>query len=386
MPKHEFQFSAIIQALENSNYLAEALFFPELSRLRTNADATKDDLMANLARIVEEDLQPLELYRRHFTTAPEVAEVIVEIAPPERTIAWRNPVPLRFHYVHWTHGEAAFLAYVPVLGIEILATSLEELQQQIPVQIRAHLLRTKSATYLGKLVWLQRCRTLEVETLPFKANVHSPKQILVEALADEDEEARKSVINQVTTDLGVIKLPDTYELDDVVERIAEAFTARLPKSVLLVGKSGVGKTAAVHEFVRQRWQFKLARSPVRATSGARLIAGMSGYGAWQERCQKLWREAAKAKAILHLGNLIELMEVGQHEGNNQGIASFLRPYIARGDLLVIAECTPEQLRSVGLSARKAQYVHEVAQFFVRNRISHRGHEYWAQRSDQADLQ
>ena len=47
------------------------------------------------------------------------------------------------------------------------------------------------------------------------------------------------------------------------------------------------------------------------------------------------------------------------------------------------QCTPEQLRSVGLSARKAQYVHEVAQFFVRNRISHRGHEYWAQRSDQA---
>ena len=47
------------------------------------------------------------------------------------------------------------------------------------------------------------------------------------------------------------------------------------------------------------------------------------------------------------------------------------------------QCTPEQLRSVGLSARKAQYVHEVAQFFVRNRISHRGHDYWAQRSDQA---
>ena len=47
------------------------------------------------------------------------------------------------------------------------------------------------------------------------------------------------------------------------------------------------------------------------------------------------------------------------------------------------QCEQEQLRSVGLSARKAQYVHEVAQFFVCNRISHRGHDYWAQRSDQA---
>src|SRR5262249_5115651 len=30
-------------------------------------------------------------------------------------------------------------------------------------------------------------------------------------------------------------------------------------------------------------------------------------------------------------------------GHEQGVGGFLRPYIARGDLLVIAECTPEQI-------------------------------------------
>src|SRR5262249_36682376 len=52
---------------------------------------------------------------------------------------------------------------------------------------------------------------------------------------------------------------------------------------------------------------------------------------------------AKRKAILHLGNLVELMEVGKSGYNTTGIAAFLRPYLARGELLAIAECTPEQL-------------------------------------------
>src|SRR6185369_4026375 len=74
-----------------------------------------------------------------------------------------------------------------------------------------------------------------------------------------------------------------------------------------------------------------------------LVAGMTGFGMWQERCGRVVREAAKAKAILHLGNLVELMSVGKSTHNQQGIASFLRPHMARGELLAIAECTPEQL-------------------------------------------
>ena len=343
MPKHSFTFTAIIQALENDNCLAEALFFPELTRFRMNPDASKDDLIVNLARIVEEDLNPLELHRRRFSTAPEVAEVIIVIAPSTQSLAWRTPVQLRFHYLHWTQGDNTMLAYIPALGIELLASSLAEIVTEIPKQIRAHLLRTKVTKTLGNLVWYQRCQSLAVATLNFNANVRTPKQIALAATAELDDEAKKSVLNEVTTNLTALKFTPAYELDDVVSRLAEAFTARLPKSVLLVGKSGVGKTAAVHELVRQRVRLGLARTPFRSTSGARLIAGMSGYGMWQERCQKLWREASKQKAILHLGNLIELMEVGQHESNSQGIASFLRPYIARGDLLVMAECTPEQL-------------------------------------------
>jgi MoxR-like ATPase len=64
---------------------------------------------------------------------------------------------------------------------------------------------------------------------------------------------------------------------------------------------------------------------------------------WQERCQKVLREAGRTGAILHLGNLMELLQVGKGEYQSQGLASFLRPWLARGELLAVAECTPEQL-------------------------------------------
>src|SRR5262249_18296848 len=62
-----------------------------------------------------------------------------------------------------------------------------------------------------------------------------------------------------------------------------------------------------------------------------------------QRCQELIKEAAKRRAILHVGPLVELMEVGKSEYNHTGIATFLRPAVARGELLCVAEATPEQL-------------------------------------------
>ena len=50
--------------------------------------------------------------------------------------------------------------------------------------------------------------------------------------------------------------------------------------------------------------------------------------------------------MLYLGNLFELMNVGQSSAGNESIASFLRPYLVRRDCQVIVECTPEQMAGV----------------------------------------
>jgi ATP-dependent Clp protease ATP-binding subunit ClpC len=342
MPKTDFLLTALVRALENDTFLAEALFFPEFCRYGVNLARLEESLKANAAQIIE-SLPALELHRRRSGPAPEVGEIFLTVEPP-RTPAWREPVSLRFHVARWEQGERERIVYVPALGIEIIGTQTAAegaFAEMVESHVRTTLMRTKAAASLKELVWLAREQALSVSRLSFSAQINTPKQ---QAMREsKGEEQQKSVLAEVATNLTQIALPAAYEMEAVVARLAEALTAREPRSVLLVGPSGVGKTAAVHELVRRRRTLQLGHTPFWATSGSRLVAGMTGFGMWQERCRQLWREAAREKAILHLGNLVELMEVGKYIGNTQGIAGFLRPWIARGDLLVIAECTPEQL-------------------------------------------
>jgi DNA polymerase III delta prime subunit len=67
---------------------------------------------------------------------------------------------------------------------------------------------------------------------------------------------------------------------------------------------------------------------------------------WQERCNSLWQEAEKTHAIVHFGNLVELVDTGKSEYDTQGLASFFRQRFARRQALAILECTPEQLSVV----------------------------------------
>ncbi|HEU4794798.1 MAG TPA: AAA family ATPase, partial [Pyrinomonadaceae bacterium] len=133
------------------------------------------------------------------------------------------------------------------------------------------------------------------------------------------------------------------EVEDAVARLAEALTGKAARSVLLVGKAGVGQTAVFNELVRRRAEFNLESTPFWGTSGSRLVAGMSGFGMWQERCDAVWREAEKTNAVVHFGNLVELMDTGKYEGNTQGVASFFRQRFMSNQALAVVECTPEQL-------------------------------------------
>jgi ATP-dependent Clp protease ATP-binding subunit ClpC len=340
MPQYTFRLTAVFQTFENDTHIAEALFYPEVSRFGANLEKLEEALKDNAAHI-SEAVAALALYRRHHTGEAEIGEAKVILNPPPKSLAWRQPVELAFAVVRFVQGEEALIAYVPALGIEILGKDLEALNAEIPLQIQAHLLRLKQSTSLGKLMWLERCQKLTLVNTTFDARIRTPKQLIISQYAESED--KRSIFEEVATDLTKEELPPAYEIEAMVQRLADALAGRRPRSILLVGKSGAGKTAAFHELVRRRKGFRFGRTPFYATSGSRLVAGMSGFGMWQERCNKLWRQASKQKAIVHFGSLLELMEVGRSSASEQGIASFFRPYINRGDLLCVVECTPEQL-------------------------------------------
>jgi ATP-dependent Clp protease ATP-binding subunit ClpA len=323
-------------------YLGEVLGFAELLALHAKPERLRG-VLKGLAKQILAESPALEVHRRLGAAGgqPGVSKVVVPLAPAKASAAWSEPITLRFDVLRWRHGEEASIAYVPALGIEVVAARDELLDELIPKHIRMALARTKASERLFELVQLARGESVEVEAETVWANVRTPAQVLAEGA--KAEEPAKPVIEEAGTVLSEQNTARAYEIDEVVDELAEALAGANPRSVLLVGPSGVGKTAAFGELFWQRRQHRLGGAVFWATSGARLIAGMSGYGLWQQRCQRLCREAKREGAVLHLGNLVELMEVGKVGGGGVGIANFFRPYLARGEVLAVAECTPEQL-------------------------------------------
>lgn len=338
MPDHPFRLWTVTQWLDDHLLLVEPLLFPEVSTLGDDREFLHIAAEHNAQRL-SEIVVAVNLHRRHAPETLDTSEVMLTLEPHTRSPAWRTPVTLTFPFVRWEQSGAC-IAFVPPLGIEVVAPTPLDLERMLPTHVRAALVRTKAAQSLGELARLQRCREVTVESLTVPAKLKTPKQLALQE--EEKKDSDESVLKEVGTDLTQESLSEAFEMNDLVGRLAEALAGRQPRSVLLVGPSGVGKTAALRELVRRRKDHGLAATPFWATSGARLVAGMSGFGMWEQRCLKLCREAAKKKAILHLGNLIELMEVGRGAGG-QGVASFLRTHLGRGEFLAVVECTPEQL-------------------------------------------
>src|SRR5262245_33386915 len=336
-----FPLGFLHQRLDSNLVLTECLFHPDLSRLGPTRERAIDAVRRNLEETLPK-LDPVDLHRRRLGTTATARWVALTLDPPRNLEAWREAVRLRFAAVIWEHGAEAALARVPTLDIEIIAPDMKELEELLEKEVVAALRREGHSASLAKLAWTQRALKFKVDWQSLSVKLPSLKHRAQRAI-DESGEEKPSVLKQVATYLNDAPLAPALEMEATVEQIADALTAARPQSVLLVGASGVGKSAAGRELVRRRADFRLGATPFYQTSGARIVAGQCGYGMWQERCTDLVREVAKKRAVIHLGNLVELMEVGKSEYSQTSIAGFLRPAIARGELLCIAECTPEQL-------------------------------------------
>ncbi len=340
---HSVKFPlGIVYRREGSGLLlARCLFFPELSRLGRRRSSLERTMRHNLAKLLREQA-PGQLHLRRRTIEAERLLVPISIEPPERSSAWRTALNLRYCVFLWTHEANLRVAWVPDLDLELLIPGSDDPVPALRSEIHAYLSREQLGKNLYVALNIPCEPRQQLEWVPLDLKLPTLLQQHKQREA-EAELQQKPELNQVSTHLEASTLTPAFNVEETVLQLTDAFTSPQPRSVLLVGPSGVGKTAAFHEFVRQSAALQLGQTVFYETSGARIVAGMSGFGMWQERCQKLWREAAKLKAILHLGSLVELMHVGKSECQHTGIAGFFRPFMARGDFLVICECTPEQI-------------------------------------------
>jgi ATP-dependent Clp protease ATP-binding subunit ClpC len=123
-------------------------------------------------------------------------------------------------------------------------------------------------------------------------------------------------------------------------------------NVLLVGEGGVGKTTLMVDAVKEAERLageedekKPAGKRQRRfwlTSAGRLVAGMKYLGQWEERVEAVIAELGELHGVLCAERLLDLVQRGGI-GPADSIAMFLVPYLARGELRMIAEATPAEL-------------------------------------------
>ena len=120
------------------------------------------------------------------------------------------------------------------------------------------------------------------------------------------------------------------------------------RSVVLVGPRGVGKSAMIKQLVKSRWS---ACRP--GTSGRLLEAHAPTFlvkllanGSWQDDLARLCTRLGESGDWLYVTSLPELFEVGRYEGNNTSCGEFVRPWLGRGELRLVSECTAEEIATL----------------------------------------
>jgi ATP-dependent Clp protease ATP-binding subunit ClpC len=268
--------------------------------------------------------------------------VRAEYRTEKRIYPCDQPITVRVPCVTGRQASGQRLASLPLLGSRFTyhePASLKSLAQRYALQKLEGLTPQELARHLA---------------LPHVELADVVVRIPREAAADESVEAPMT-LGRVAEPLGERAVRKQFAR--AWERDAE--TALLVRklrreraSVLLVGEPGVGKTTLLVEAVREvekrladeaKAESKKAQ-PRRfwQTSAGRIIAGMKYLGQWEERVEALIAELGEIEGVLCVDRLLDLVRTGGI-GPADSIASFLIPYLTRGELRLVAEATPSEL-------------------------------------------
>lgn len=167
----------------------------------------------------------------------------------------------------------------------------------------------------------------------------TPRTSLHEYVTDLTEKARKGELDPV---IG---------RDEEIEHIIRILSRRTKNNPILIGESGVGKTAIVEELadriVHGAVPVSLQGKRVLSLDLAGLLAGTKYRGEFEERLNKIVLEivAAKRNIIVFIDEVHTLAEAGEAEGAISA-ANILKPALARGDLQAIGATTTKEYEEV----------------------------------------
>jgi ATP-dependent Clp protease ATP-binding subunit ClpC len=142
---------------------------------------------------------------------------------------------------------------------------------------------------------------------------------------------------------------------ELVELMVSALEQAPPRSVLLVGEHGVGKTALARAALD-----RLETEPiVFETTAAQLNAGLIYIGELEGRVKTLVDSLTGQHVVWVLPELQEALFAGQHSRSPQGLLDALLPHIESGAIVLVSEVAPAAAELVVSSRPRVASAFEV---------------------------
>lgn len=138
-------------------------------------------------------------------------------------------------------------------------------------------------------------------------------------------------------------LPHAYCATEACQTVMKLLQRDPWKSIVLLGESGVGKSALVQELAHTLAQPENGGWIILRVSPTDFMAGTKYTGEWETKVADLMKSVCKPRRVLvYVPNLPDLAAMGRWSKSDANVATALAPYLEEGKFILIGETTPAE--------------------------------------------